>query len=71
MVYRTILELDIQGALSSGKFTVAKGLLLQVQMLNIIRTALDGKPSLSTDFIHRIKHGGPKTIEMLFWVSFL
>lgn len=68
-MYRTVLELDIQGALSSGKFTVAKGLLLQVQMLNVIRNALDGKPCFTSDFIHHIKHGGPKATEILFWVS--
>lgn len=68
-MYRTVLELDIQGALSSGKFTVARDLLLQVQMLNVIRNVLDNKSCFTGDFIHRIKCGGQKAIDILFWVS--
>lgn len=69
--YRTVLELDIQGALSSGKFTVARDLLLQVQMLNVVRFVLDGETSHTGDFLHRLRSGGSKAIDKLFWVSLL
>lgn len=41
---RMILELDIQGAISSGTFTVARDLLAKIQALNTVRCILDGKP---------------------------
>lgn len=41
---RVILELDIQGAISSGTFTVARDLLPKIQALNTVRCILDGKP---------------------------
>lgn len=41
---RVILELDIQGALSTGIFTVARDLLPKIQALNTIRCILDNKP---------------------------
>ncbi|XP_046385637.1 integrator complex subunit 8 [Ischnura elegans] len=40
MVHRDVLELDIVGAASSGKFTVARDLPLQIQTLNVVRRAL-------------------------------
>lgn len=44
-MYRDILELDIVGALSSGKFTVARDLLFQVQTLNLVCRVLKGLPT--------------------------
>lgn len=41
---RMILELDIQGAISSGTFTVARDLLSKIQALNTVRCILDSKP---------------------------
>lgn len=41
---RVIIELDIQGAHSSGTFTVARDLLPKIQALNTVRCILDKKP---------------------------
>ncbi|XP_066143354.1 integrator complex subunit 8 [Euwallacea fornicatus] len=43
LAHRINLELDIQGALSSGAFTVARDLLLKVKALNYVRCVLDRK----------------------------
>ncbi|XP_076267977.1 integrator complex subunit 8 isoform X1 [Rhynchophorus ferrugineus] len=43
LVHRLNLELDVQGALSSGVFTVARDLLYKVKALNHIRCVLDRK----------------------------
>ncbi|XP_071442888.1 integrator complex subunit 8 [Hetaerina americana] len=51
MVHRDLLELDIVGAASSGNFTVARGLPLQIQTLNVIRRAIgDGSTGSSVHF---------------------
>lgn len=63
--YRTVLELDIQGALSSGKFTVARDLLQQVQALNAIRGALDGGSQAPSDLIHQLCCGGSRSVDIL------
>ncbi|XP_066992327.2 integrator complex subunit 8 [Anabrus simplex] len=63
-VHRDILELDIQGAMSSGKFTVARDLLLQVQTLNVVCRVVKGLPSCA-DYILRLQHGKTKAVEML------
>ncbi|GLH06860.1 Integrator complex subunit 8 [Gryllus bimaculatus] len=47
-MYRDILEFDIQGAVTSGKFTVARDLLFQVQTLNLVCRALKGLPNYTT-----------------------
>ncbi|XP_074035699.1 integrator complex subunit 8 [Leptinotarsa decemlineata] len=44
LMHRLNLELNIQGALSSGAFTVARDLLQKIKILNIIRCILDRKP---------------------------
>ncbi|VEN57796.1 unnamed protein product [Callosobruchus maculatus] len=44
LVHRLNLELDIQGAISSGIFTVARDLLQKIKALNIVRCILDQKP---------------------------
>lgn len=61
LLHRINLELDIQGALSSGAFTVARDLLQKIKVLNIIRYVLDRRPlyQYSTTF---------KNIDMLIWV---
>ncbi|XP_030752565.1 integrator complex subunit 8 [Sitophilus oryzae] len=43
LVHRLNLELDVQGALSSGVFTVARDLLYKVKALNHIRCVLEKK----------------------------
>ncbi|CAH0550288.1 unnamed protein product [Brassicogethes aeneus] len=42
--HRLNLELDIQGAVSSGTFTVARDLLSKIKASNIVRCVLDQKP---------------------------
>ncbi|CAH1117237.1 unnamed protein product [Phaedon cochleariae] len=44
LMHRLNLELDIQGAISSGAFTVARDLLQKIKALNIVRCVLDRKP---------------------------
>ncbi|XP_056638700.1 integrator complex subunit 8 [Diorhabda sublineata] len=44
LMHRINLELNIQGALSSGVFTVARDLIQKIKALNIIRCVLDRKP---------------------------
>ncbi|XP_044746312.1 integrator complex subunit 8 [Coccinella septempunctata] len=44
LTYRINLELDIQGAMSSGSFYVVKDLLPQIKALNLVRCILDRKP---------------------------
>ncbi|KAF5275218.1 hypothetical protein FQR65_LT04252 [Abscondita terminalis] len=41
LLYRINIELDIQGAITSGKFTVARDLLPKIQSLNAIRSIID------------------------------
>lgn len=61
LIHRINLELDIQGALSSGAFTVARDLLQKIKVLNIIRCVLDKKPlnQYSSAF---------RNVDMLIWV---
>jgi integrator complex subunit 8 len=67
-VYRDTLELDIQGAMSSRKFTVARDLLLQVQTLNIVRRAVTGTLTCG-DYIYKLRQGGSKAVDLLISVS--
>ncbi|PSN35787.1 hypothetical protein C0J52_09481 [Blattella germanica] len=64
-VYRDTLELDIQGAMSSRKFTVARDLLLQVQTLNVVRRVTNGILTCG-DYMHKLRNGKPKAIDSLF-----
>ncbi|KAF5274403.1 hypothetical protein FQA39_LY07283 [Lamprigera yunnana] len=50
LLYRINLELDIQGALRSGKFTVARDLLPKIQSLNAVRSILDKSCIYHYDF---------------------
>lgn len=61
--YRTILELDIQGATSSGKFTVARDLLSKIQALNTIRCILDQKAAFHCSPVT------PKNVDTFLWVD--
>lgn len=67
--YRTVLELDIQGALSSGKFTVARDLLQQVQALNAVRAAVskDAYLRAPSDLVHRLRYGGTRSLDIFLW----
>jgi integrator complex subunit 8 len=67
-VYRDTLELDIQGAMSSRKFTVARDLLLQVQTLNVVRRAVTGTLTCG-DYVYKLRQGGPKAVDLLISVS--
>lgn len=62
LVQRIGLELDIQGAVSSGTFTVARDLLPKIRALNLIRCILDEKPSYQSS----VK--SVKSPEILIWV---
>lgn len=64
MVHREHLELDIQGAIQSGKFTVARDLLIHVQCLNIARR-LAGSLLICQDYSHRIRVAGAKGADIL------
>ncbi|CAG9860087.1 unnamed protein product [Phyllotreta striolata] len=44
LMHRINLELNLQGALSSGGFTVARDLIQKIKALNIIRCVVDKKP---------------------------
>ncbi|KAK9890977.1 hypothetical protein WA026_013315 [Henosepilachna vigintioctopunctata] len=59
--YRMNLELDIQGAMSSGSFYVVKDLLPQVKALNFVRCILDRKPA------HQYSLSFYKNSEALIW----
>lgn len=61
-MHRINLELDLQGALSSGGFTVARDLMQKIKALNIIRCVLDKKPM----YHHTLS--SYKTTDTLIWV---
>lgn len=63
MSHRTILELDIQGALSSGTFTVARYLLPKIQALNIVRCILEKKLTLQYNSV------SSKNLDLFLWVK--
>lgn len=65
LTHRLNVELDIQGALSSGTFTVARDLLNKIRALNIIRCVLDQKPIYHGSFSYE------KNSEILVWVMYL
>lgn len=60
---RIILELDIQGAISSGTFTVARQLLPKIQGLNTIRCILDNRPAFEYGCVIS------KNLDMFIWVG--
>ncbi|XP_026281611.1 integrator complex subunit 8 [Frankliniella occidentalis] len=68
MVHREHLELDIQGAVQSGTFTVARDLLIQIQCLNVARRLMGGH-LICQDYSHHIRVAGPKGADFL--LSFL
>ncbi|XP_050296923.1 integrator complex subunit 8 [Anthonomus grandis grandis] len=61
LVHRINLELNIQGAVSSGIFTVARDLLLKVKALNQVRCVLERK--FLCEFSLRV----PKNVDTLLW----
>mgnify|MGYP006948249841 CR=1 FL=1 len=61
--HRINLELDIQGAISSGIFTVARDLLIKVKALNHVRCIMDQK------FLNEFSLSNGKHVETLLWVS--
>lgn len=48
-VHRVNIEINIRSALSCGKFTVARDLLPKVQVLNVIRFAVETYHTLCTE----------------------
>lgn len=56
------MELDIQGALSSGTFTVARDLLPKIQALNAVRCILENKPAYQYGTI------SSKNVDTFIWV---
>ncbi|XP_017782006.1 PREDICTED: integrator complex subunit 8 [Nicrophorus vespilloides] len=63
LVHRVTLELDIQGALSSGKFTVARDLLPKIQALNAVRCIL------SRNATHQYNYKTSKALEFFIWAT--
>lgn len=61
LAHRINLELDIQGALSSGIFTVARDLLYKVKALNHVRCTLDRK------FLNEFALSNVKNAEAFIW----
>lgn len=61
--HRVNLELDIQGALSSGAFTVARDLLWKVKALNYVRCILD------RNFLVEYSLSVSKNVDAFIWVS--
>ncbi|KAJ8912846.1 hypothetical protein NQ315_007978 [Exocentrus adspersus] len=61
LIHRLTLELDIQGALSSGAFTVARDLLFKIKALNVVRSVLDKKPIYQCSFVSN------KNVDMFLW----
>ncbi|CAG9764754.1 unnamed protein product [Ceutorhynchus assimilis] len=59
--HRINLELDIQGALSSGVFTVARDLLYKVKALNYVRCILDKK------LLNEYSVASDKNVDTFFW----
>lgn len=67
MTHRQVVELDMQGAASSGAFTVSPDLLNEVSALNAVRYALDGGlPSTHPEFLNKFKTVGIKFFDYLF-----
>nr|CAD7454749.1 unnamed protein product [Timema tahoe] len=64
LVHRDNLELDIQGALSSGKFTVARDLPMQVMTLNTVRRIATGAANWG-DYVQKLSYGGNRALDML------
>lgn len=64
LAHRINLELDIQGAISSGVFTVARDLLYKVKALNYVRCILDQK------FLNEFSLSPGKNVDAFMWVSF-
>lgn len=64
LAHRISLELDIQGAISSGVFTVARDLLYKVKALNYVRCILDRK------FLNEFSLMPGKNVDAFMWVSF-
>lgn len=62
LTHRINLELDIQGALSSGVFTVARDLLYKVKALNYVRCILEKK------FLNEFSLTVSKNIDAFIWV---
>uniref|UniRef100_A0AAR5NXE3 INTS8 TPR repeats domain-containing protein n=1 Tax=Dendroctonus ponderosae TaxID=77166 RepID=A0AAR5NXE3_DENPD len=61
LTHRINLELDIQGALSSGVFTVARDLLYKVKALNYVRCILEKK------FLNEFSLAVAKNIDAFIW----
>lgn len=62
-MHRLNLEMDVQGAISSGAFTVARDLLQKIKAFNIVRCVLDGKP------LYQYSESSLKNVDLLLAVS--
>lgn len=65
--YREMAELDLMSAATNGKFTVAKDLVFQVQMLNVIRRTLANRYVPQTYF-KSLGEEGSKGLQFLLSV---
>lgn len=60
--------MDIQVAMCSGTFTVAKDLLLKIQILNTLRR-ISTQEILTIDFVQCLQNGGDKGFDFFLSVS--
>ena len=68
LIDRDLLEVDIQVATYSGAFTVAKDLLLRIQILNFLRRITTNEV-VNVNFIQVFQNGGNKGVD--FFLSYL
>lgn len=66
LIERELLEMDIQIAMCSCAFTVAKDLLVKVQLLNTLRRICTHE-IINIDFAHCLRNSGDKGID--FFIS--
>jgi hypothetical protein len=67
-VHRDALELDIQAAAASGRFFVARDLLMQVKILNAVRRAVEGIVSMG-NIVPYLQQRSTKGLDLLTSVS--
>ncbi|KAK6639269.1 hypothetical protein RUM43_007541 [Polyplax serrata] len=62
LIQREMMEMDIQAATCSGAFTVAKDLLLKIQILNTLRRVCTNEIN-NTNMVQCLRNGGDKGID--------
>lgn len=65
-----MMEMDIQAAICSGAFTVAKDLLLKIQILNTLRRVCTNEIN-NTNIVQCLRNGGDKGIDFFLGVCII